>query len=210
MSLAVQEDHHRLPAANSFAGHIPLHVDLNETATAPAPAPDQHHQSSNNAIGQEHLQDLIEAIQMTILHPTGLVSETTFGMGSAAYAIANENESEIVTLNGKVARIEKAVDGMMASLQDHSAPPLTQRMDMVEDIIDVLFEREIEKDSIDTLSDRVARVEEAVTKMIEMMKAFADMRDMKHSLTAVAGITTSFHGRRLTTARDRPIKQESR
>lgn len=130
-------------------------------------------------------------------------------MGSAAYVIANKNESAIVTLNGRVAGIEKAVDRMMASLDERPAPTLTRRMDMVEDIIDVLVvEREKEKESIDALSDRVAKVEEALTEMVEMMKAFADMRDMKRSLTAVAGITASFSRRNSGVAPDRPIKRE--
>ncbi|KAL8924336.1 MAG: hypothetical protein Q9208_004117 [Pyrenodesmia sp. 3 TL-2023] len=254
---------------NPLVGHVLLHVDPSKAVPVPAPVPDQHHQSSNHAIVQEHLPVLIDAlgtaihhdqrlrtIEMIIPHEhspirsrsrspqqryhddryasrsstspsrssqsryrtcsvgrnrqdaaTGLVSETTFGTGSAAYVIANKNESAILTLNGRVAGIEKAVDGMMASLDERSTPALTQRMDMVEDIIDVLV-AEREKDSTDALSDRVAKLEEAVMKMVEMMRAFAGMRDMKRSLAAVAGITASFGGRSTMMAPDRPIKRE--
>lgn len=127
--------------------------------------------------------------------------------GCPAYPLVSMNVSAIAALSDRVARIEEAVDGAIASPRRGRSPTLRQRVDQVEDIIDVLV-AERENDPIDALNNRIARVEDAVTEMVEMMRVFTGMTEMKRSLAAVAGITTSFPGTDATVTPNRPIKRE--
>ncbi|KAL8902435.1 MAG: hypothetical protein Q9207_004709 [Kuettlingeria erythrocarpa] len=141
---------------------------------------------------------------------TGLVPSTAFDLGCSAYPIATKNMNAIVALSDRVARIEDSVHGAIAPPRRSRSPTLHQRLNAVEEIIDVLV-AERENDPIEALNNRIARVEDAVTELVEMIRVFAGMKQMKRSLAAVAGITASFSGRRnaiVVTPPDRPIKRE--